>query len=110
MLSNAYFPAKFRFDTAENEPAENLQKFVKKLLTIPRRDSARLRFVVPSPFFTRSTDSTRERMAWRWEWRRFKCDFSSVGSDGSVSMSRMMEESEDWTDSVRRTSSRKLRW
>ena len=27
MLSNAYFLAKFRFDTAENEPAQNLQKF-----------------------------------------------------------------------------------
>ena len=27
MLSNAYFVAKFRFDTAENEPAKNLQKF-----------------------------------------------------------------------------------
>ena len=29
MLSNAYFLAKFRFDTAENEPAENLQNFAK---------------------------------------------------------------------------------
>ena len=29
MLSNAYFLAKFRFDTAENEPARNLQKFAK---------------------------------------------------------------------------------
>ena len=31
MLSNAYFLAKFRFDTAENEPAKNLQicKFAK---------------------------------------------------------------------------------
>ena len=29
MLSNAYFVAKFRFDTAENEPAKNLQKFCK---------------------------------------------------------------------------------
>ena len=29
MLSNAYFPAKFRFDTAENEPAKNLQNFRK---------------------------------------------------------------------------------
>ena len=29
MLSNAYFLAKFRFDTAENEPAINLQKFTK---------------------------------------------------------------------------------
>ena len=27
MLSNAYLLAKFRFDTAENEPAKNLQKF-----------------------------------------------------------------------------------
>ena len=26
MQSNAYFLAKFRFDTAENEPAKNLQK------------------------------------------------------------------------------------
>ena len=26
MLSNAYFLAKFRFDTAENEPAKNLQE------------------------------------------------------------------------------------
>ena len=25
MLSNAYFLAQFRFDTAENEPAKNLQ-------------------------------------------------------------------------------------
>ena len=29
MPSNAYFLAKFRFDTAENEPAENLQNFAK---------------------------------------------------------------------------------
>ena len=29
MLSNAYFLAKFRFDTAENEPATNLQNFAK---------------------------------------------------------------------------------
>ena len=29
MLSNAYFLAKFRFDKAENEPAKNLQNFVK---------------------------------------------------------------------------------
>ena len=27
MLSNASFLAKFRFDTAENEPAKNLQNF-----------------------------------------------------------------------------------
>ena len=29
MLSNAYFLAKFRFDTAENEPAKNLQNLAK---------------------------------------------------------------------------------
>ena len=29
MLSNAYFLAKFCFDTAENEPAKNLQNFAK---------------------------------------------------------------------------------
>ena len=29
MLSNAYFLAKFRFDTAENEPAKNLLNFAK---------------------------------------------------------------------------------
>ena len=29
MLSNAYFLAKFRFDTAENEPTKNLQNFRK---------------------------------------------------------------------------------
>ena len=28
MLSNAYVLAKFRFDTAENEPAKNVQNFV----------------------------------------------------------------------------------
>ena len=32
MLSNAYFVAKFRFDTAENEPAKNLQNFRKNLM------------------------------------------------------------------------------
>jgi len=29
MLSNAYFLAKFRFDTAKNEPAKNFQNFRK---------------------------------------------------------------------------------
>ena len=31
MLSNAYFLAKIRFDTAENEPAQNLQNFAKTI-------------------------------------------------------------------------------
>ena len=49
MLSDAYFLGKFRFDTAENEPAKNLQKFAKfcKIFTwrgapaLPRRRSRR---------------------------------------------------------------------
>ena len=35
MLSNAYFLANFRFDTAENEPANNLQNFAKKIANFP---------------------------------------------------------------------------
>ena len=35
MLSNAYFLAKFRFDTTENEPAQNLQNCPKKMLILP---------------------------------------------------------------------------
>ena len=31
MLSNAYFVANFGFDTAENEPAKNLQIFAKTI-------------------------------------------------------------------------------
>ena len=34
MLSNAYFLAKFRFDTAENEPAKKLQKLLNINLVI----------------------------------------------------------------------------
>ena len=43
MLSNAYFLAKFRFDTAENEPAKNLQKIEKiaNFTISTRRSSAR---------------------------------------------------------------------
>ena len=43
MLSNAYFLAKFRFDTAENEPAKNLQNFAKKN---PRHQHERLGVVI----------------------------------------------------------------
>ena len=40
MLSIAYFLAKFRFDTAENEPAKNLQTSAKKMLRRPPRAGA----------------------------------------------------------------------
>ena len=46
MLSNAYFLAKFRFDTAENEPAKNLQDFAKFA-----------NFAYPAPFSRRATGS-----------------------------------------------------
>ena len=42
MLSNAYFLAKFRFDTAENEPAKNLQKIANFLNFSQHRSSATL--------------------------------------------------------------------
>ena len=42
MLSNAYFLAKFRFDTAENEPAKNLQNFRKILILSPEYRSPQL--------------------------------------------------------------------
>ena len=35
MLSNAYFLAKFRFGTAQNEPAKNLQNPAKKIANQP---------------------------------------------------------------------------
>ena len=42
MLSNAYFVAKFRFGTAENEPAKNLQNFGKfcKILAVAAREGS----------------------------------------------------------------------
>ena len=39
MLSNAYFLAKFRFDTAENEPAKNLQNLPILLTLAPNHPS-----------------------------------------------------------------------
>ena len=38
MLSNAYFLAKLSFDTAENEPAKNLQKFANLPILLSRGD------------------------------------------------------------------------
>ena len=35
MLSNTYFVATFRFDTAENEPAKNLQNFAQIMQDLP---------------------------------------------------------------------------
>ena len=52
MLSNAYFLATFRFDTAENEPAKNLKMHFSKMhfrkvpifkCKVPIRDGGRLR-------------------------------------------------------------------
>ena len=37
MLSNAYFVAKIRFDTAENEPAKNLQNFLRPATGVAAR-------------------------------------------------------------------------
>ena len=71
MLSNAYFLAKFRFDTAENEPAKNLQNFAKiatfaevaNFATIPRApaqppEGSNRNFKAPQP-----SDAAAERCA-----------------------------------------------
>ena len=42
MLSNAYFLAKFRFDTAENEPTQNLQNFRK--MHFPKMHFSKMHF------------------------------------------------------------------
>ena len=50
MLSNTSFLAKFRFDTAENVPAKNLQILQKKLLILlgrERRGSAGRESIIP---------------------------------------------------------------
>ena len=47
MLSNAYFLAKFRFDTAENEPAKNLHKLCKTSQNLPIMRT--LTFRIPAP-------------------------------------------------------------
>ena len=57
MLSNAYFLAKFRFDTAENEPAKNLKKFAnnKKHQKNPQEvNRAIILGAYPGPFCPRS--------------------------------------------------------
>ena len=81
MLSNAYFLAKFRFDTAENEPAKILQKIVQNLpilLTLTAKaaasawDSATLRAfeTAAAPPFPRGcaraipAKDASERMNW----------------------------------------------
>ena len=43
MLSNAYFLAKFRFDTAENEPAKNLLNLLMLLVLLTEGGLRRVR-------------------------------------------------------------------
>ena len=69
MLSNAYVLAKFRFDTAENEPAKNLQNFANfaNFAPMPKEGDAGLlrirhhgRRIAPEALGTRATpDSAR---------------------------------------------------
>ena len=51
MLSNAYFLAKFRFDTAENEPAKNLQNL---LIILPI-----LLTLTPNPYYPSAARAPR---------------------------------------------------
>ena len=65
MLSNAYFLAKFRFDTAENEPAKNLKKFAKNkpqaapLRFAPRRRGGGLEGICRAEVDSRTAASPR---------------------------------------------------
>ena len=66
MLSNAYFLAKFRFDTAENEPAKNLQNFA----NFPN-------FANPNPFQVRVREGAgAARPDPRWDFATFKADWT----------------------------------
>ena len=61
MLSNAYFLAKFRFDTAENEPAKNLQNFA----NFPNKRSPLLIFpILLIPKRAPSAGADRAPAAW----------------------------------------------
>ena len=62
MLSNAYFLAKFRFDTAENEPAKNLQKFANFADPNPLITSLHAASCVGSSSFSRGAASASSGM------------------------------------------------
>ena len=70
MLSNAYFLAKFRFDTAENELAKNLQNFVNlrkfyawggdTFQVVPTRRGGQKHFFKKRPTLSKRTASLEE--------------------------------------------------
>ena len=72
MLSNAYFLAKFRFDTAENEPAKNLQK------PFPKSSTLMLAAEVPAPS-GREAAGRPARSAFP---EGFAGDFGAEGAEG----------------------------
>ena len=69
MLSNAYFVAKFRFDTAENEPAKNLQNLANFLNSGLRYDDGRSQHDAP--------------ICEHWRPPRAGCGLDSGHNDGS---------------------------
>ena len=84
MLSNAYFLAKFRFDTAENEPAKNLQNFRKMHFSkMQRTCSVPLRWCRTAPGWPTAsstaaarTSPTRPRICRCSVFRAGKCIFA----------------------------------
>ena len=56
MLSNAYFLAKFRFDTAENEPVKNSQNCCKIVAKLLQNFAKFANFANPSPLTLRGPD------------------------------------------------------
>ena len=61
MLSNAYFLAKFRFDTAENEPAKNLQNSRKMHSSKMHFRAKALRYLRGRRFGGQGSGSDREQ-------------------------------------------------
>ena len=79
MLSNAYFLAKFRFDTAENEPAKNVQTFSKNLQMFKQ---VRDRLGLLSSFPRAKAEAERAEEERHWA----RCDYDPNGfSEGKSS-------------------------
>ena len=80
MLSNAHFLAKFRFDTAENEPAKNLQNFQKmhfrKCTRPAARPAARSAARSPAAWACRTPAARRPTYGKEFFWTAYACKIS----------------------------------
>ena len=82
MLSNAYFLAKFRFDTAENEPAKNLQNFRK--MHFSKMHFSKMHFF-ENAFFERVGNRERGLQSQQRETKKERDAWGSFTKDEEVS-------------------------